>query len=219
MSSVGLSRDWLEVCSPFDGRVVERVSQVGALEAERAIAAAEQAMRAGLAAHERAAVLDRVAAGLAERSEDFARLLVAEAGKPIRAARVEVQRAAATYTAAAATARTLTGEMVPMDAAPAGVGKLGFVLRVAIGIANGNASDFGLPSGIFTASIDDALHAARCLDFGGVTVNESPTFRADHGPYGGVKGSGTTREGPSWAVREMTEERMVVVGSQRRVGA
>ncbi len=53
--------------------------------------------------------------------------------------------------------------------------------------------------------------AARRLEFGGVTVNEAPTFRADQMPYGGVKDSGNTREGPAWAVREMTEERLVVV--------
>ena len=51
---------------------------------------------------------------------------------------------------------------------------------------------------------------SRALEFGGVTVNEAPTFRADQMPYGGVKDSGNTREGPAWAVREMTEERLVV---------
>ena len=49
------------------------------------------------------------------------------------------------------------------------------------------------------------------LEFGGVTVNEAPTFRADQMPYGGVKDSGNTREGPAYAVRELTEERLVVV--------
>ena len=52
---------------------------------------------------------------------------------------------------------------------------------------------------------------ARELEFGGVTVNEAPTFRADQMPYGGVKDSGNTKEGPAWAVREMTEERLVVL--------
>ena len=49
------------------------------------------------------------------------------------------------------------------------------------------------------------------LEFGGVTVNEAPTFRSDQMPYGGVKESGNTKEGPAWAVREMTEERLVVI--------
>ena len=68
-----------------------------------------------------------------------------------------------------------------------------------------------MQAGIFTASIDTALKAAERLDFGGVTVNEAPTFRSDQMPYGGVKDSGNTREGPAYAVREMTEEHLVVV--------
>ena len=55
------------------------------------------------------------------------------------------------------------------------------------------------------------VKAAGALEFGGVTVNEAPTFRADQMPYGGIKESGNTREGPAWAVREMTEERLVVL--------
>jgi acyl-CoA reductase-like NAD-dependent aldehyde dehydrogenase len=79
----------------------------------------------------------------------------------------------------------------------------------AFALANGTR--FGLQAGVFTASLDTALRAAQELDFGGVTVNEAPTFRADQMPYGGVKDSGNTREGPAYAVRELTEERLVVV--------
>jgi acyl-CoA reductase-like NAD-dependent aldehyde dehydrogenase len=68
-----------------------------------------------------------------------------------------------------------------------------------------------LQAGIFTANVKTALHAARQLEFGGVTVNEAPTFRADQMPYGGVKDSGNTREGPAYAVRELTEERVIVL--------
>ena len=56
-----------------------------------------------------------------------------------------------------------------------------------------------------------AARAARTLDFGGVLVNEVPTWRTDQMPYGGVRDSGNTREGPAYAVREMTEERLVVI--------
>jgi acyl-CoA reductase-like NAD-dependent aldehyde dehydrogenase len=79
----------------------------------------------------------------------------------------------------------------------------------AIRLANGTR--YGLQAGIFTSSLDNALRAAQGLEFGGVTVNEAPTFRSDQMPYGGVKDSGNTREGPRYAVREMTEERLVVV--------
>jgi acyl-CoA reductase-like NAD-dependent aldehyde dehydrogenase len=74
-----------------------------------------------------------------------------------------------------------------------------------------NATRYGLQAGIFTASLDNALRAAQELEFGGVTVNEAPTFRSDQMPYGGVKDSGNTREGPRYAVRELTEERVVVL--------
>ena len=74
-----------------------------------------------------------------------------------------------------------------------------------------NSTRFGLQAGIFTSAIGTALRAARELEFGGVTVNEAPTFRTDQMPYGGVKDSGNTREGPAYAVRELTEERLVVL--------
>jgi acyl-CoA reductase-like NAD-dependent aldehyde dehydrogenase len=79
----------------------------------------------------------------------------------------------------------------------------------AFALANG--TEYGLQAGIFTGSVHTALAAANKLEFGGVTVNEAPTFRADQMPYGGVKASGNTKEGPHYAVREMTEERLVVL--------
>jgi acyl-CoA reductase-like NAD-dependent aldehyde dehydrogenase len=82
-------------------------------------------------------------------------------------------------------------------------------LEDAIALANG--TEYGLQAGIFTSNLKTALAAASALVFGGVTVNEAPTFRADQMPYGGVKASGNTREGPHYAVREMTEERLVVL--------
>ncbi|MDQ3895783.1 MAG: aldehyde dehydrogenase family protein [Actinomycetota bacterium] len=70
---------------------------------------------------------------------------------------------------------------------------------------------YGLQAGIFTASLSSALRAARELHYGTVLVNEVPTWRADQMPYGGVRESGNTKEGPASAVREMTEERLVVI--------
>jgi acyl-CoA reductase-like NAD-dependent aldehyde dehydrogenase len=82
-------------------------------------------------------------------------------------------------------------------------------LDEAIELANGTR--FGLQAGIFTSNVKTALEAAHRLEFGGVTINEAPTFRADQMPYGGVKDSGNTREGPAYAVRELTEDRLVVL--------
>ena len=453
--------DWVEVRSPYSGELVARVAKAGAEETRRALDAAERAMREPLPAHKRAEILVRVAGQLGRRHDEVARTISAEAGKPLKAAKVEAARAMSTFTMAAVEARKLAGEMVPMDASQAGAGKLAFTLRQPIGIVGaispfnfplnlvahkiapalaagcavvlkpasqtplsalllaeleteaglppgwlnvlvgsageigdvlvedervklisftgssgvgwglreraprkrvnlelGNATPviveadadlddaagrlaanafsfagqscisvqriyvqrgayddllarflpkvealhvgdpadeetdvgplidagardrvlewieearaagaeilaggtlegdllrptviagagpelkvsceevfgpvctvtpydtldeaielangtrYGLQAGIFTASLQSALAAAQRLDFGGVTVNEAPTFRADQMPYGGVKDSGNTREGPAWAVREMTEERLVVL--------
>jgi acyl-CoA reductase-like NAD-dependent aldehyde dehydrogenase len=73
-----------------------------------------------------------------------------------------------------------------------------------------NDTRYGLQAGVFTSDLSKALRAGRVLDFGGVLVNEVPTWRADQMPYGGVRDSGNTREGPPYTVREMTEERLVV---------
>ena len=81
----------------------------------------------------------------------------------------------------------------------------------ALGVAND--SDFGLQAAIFTSNIATALSAIRSLDYGGVVVNDVPTFRADQQPYGGLRDSGNTREGPAYSVREMTEIRMVIIGA------
>ena len=450
--------EWLEVRSPYSGDVVARVAKGGADETCQAVDAAARAMQEPLPAHKRAEILVKVAAALGRRQDEAARLISDEAGKPMKAARVEAQRAMSTYTFAAVEARKLAGEMVPMDAAQAGTGKLAFTLREPIGvvaaispfnfplnlvahklapalaagcavvlkpasqtplsalllaeleeeaglppgwvnvvvgpsseigdvlvedervklitftgssgvgwglreraakkrvnlelgnatpvivaadadvplaatkvsqnafsfagqscisvqrvyverpayddfvatlvplvealkvgdpaeedtdvgpvidedarerilewigattgevlvggtlegelirptvIANpgpddkvsseevfgpvctvtavetldeairlANGTRYGLQAGIFTTSLDNALRAAQALEFGGVTVNEAPTFRSDQMPYGGVKDSGNTREGPRYAVREMTEERLVVL--------
>jgi acyl-CoA reductase-like NAD-dependent aldehyde dehydrogenase len=456
------TEEWIEVHSPYSGEVVGRAPKSGADDARLAVDAAARALENPLPAHERAAILDRVAGLLRERHEDMARTICAEAGKPIRTARVEASRAVSTYTFAAVEARKLAGDVVPMAASEAGEGKIAFTLRGPVGVVGAispfnfpcnlvahklapalaagcpvvlkpasqtplsalllaeleeeaglpdgwltvlvgpsaeigdvlveddrvrlitftgssgvgwgiagraaqkrvrlelgnstpvviaadadvglaatklaanafsfagqscisvqriyverpaldgflerflpkvealvvgdpadeatdvgpvidedarariaawveeaqgagakllagttdaeplgpivlaeapetarvvcdevfgpvcvvnavdsledayeraNATEYGLQAGIFTSSISTALAAAEALEFGGVTVNEAPTFRADQMPYGGVKGSGNTREGPAYTIREMTEERLVVIQS------
>ncbi len=418
--------DWIEVRSPYSGEVVGRVAKGGAAETRRALDAAARALDNPLPAHKRAEILVKVAGLIGKRHEEVARTISDEAAKPIKTARVEASRAMSTYTFAAVEARKLAGEMIPMESAQAGEGKLGFTVRKPIGIVGAispfnfpcnlvahklapalaagcpvvlkpasqtplsalllaeleqeaglpagwlnvivgpasqigdvlvedervklitftgsgevgwklqeraprkrvklelsvqriyverpsydafvqsfvpkvealnvgdpadddtdvgpvidanartriaawieearssgaqvltggddgtlirptviaevaddqkvsceevfgpvvivnpvdsldeaieraNSTRFGLQAGIFTASLDSALRAADRLEFGGVIVNEAPTFRSDQMPYGGIKASGNTKEGPAWAVREMTEERLVVI--------
>jgi acyl-CoA reductase-like NAD-dependent aldehyde dehydrogenase len=76
-------------------------------------------------------------------------------------------------------------------------------------IVEANSTPYGLQAGIFTRDLQKAFDAARKLEAGGVMINEVPTFRADHMPYGGTKDSGLGREGPRYAVEEMTEVKLI----------
>lgn len=78
-------------------------------------------------------------------------------------------------------------------------------------VAQANATPFGLSVGLFTANLHTAFNAARALRFGGVHVNEASSARIDAMPFGGVKDSGFGWEGPSYAIREMTEERLMTL--------
>lgn len=73
-----------------------------------------------------------------------------------------------------------------------------------------NDSEFGLQAGIYTNSVKHALYATKKLEVGGVMINDVPTYRVDQMPYGGLKNSGTGREGIKYAVEEMTELKLIV---------
>src|SRR5213592_1598849 len=151
---------WLEVRSPYSGEVVGRVAKAGAAETRRAVDAAEAALAEPLPAHKRAEILVRVAGALGRRHDEVARQISDESGKPMKAARVEAKRAMSTYTFAAVEARKLAGEMVPMDAAQAGEGKLAFTLRQPIGIV-GAISPFNFPLNLVAHKLAPSL-AAGC---------------------------------------------------------
>ncbi|MCP9494385.1 MAG: aldehyde dehydrogenase family protein [Pyrinomonadaceae bacterium MAG19_C2-C3] len=82
-------------------------------------------------------------------------------------------------------------------------------------IAHANDERYGLQAGVFTGDLRRAFQAADELEFGGVIINDAPTFRVDNMPYGGVKQSGFGREGVRYAMEEMTETRVVVVDPMR----
>jgi len=73
-----------------------------------------------------------------------------------------------------------------------------------------NNTKYGLQAGVFTRDISKALQCAQGIEAGGVLINEIPTFRVDNMPYGGTKGSGIGREGPDFAIKEMTEEKLII---------
>ena len=74
-----------------------------------------------------------------------------------------------------------------------------------------NRSTFGLQAGVFTSNLERALLAFDTIEAGGILVNDVPTYRIDHMPYGGVKDSGLGREGPRYTIEEMTELRLLVI--------
>src|SRR5437667_10370698 len=154
--------EWVDVKSPYSGETVGRVAKAGANEARRAIDAAEAAMSEPLPAHKRAEILVRVAGYLGKRHEEAARTISEEAGKPLKAARVEAARAMSTYTMAAVEARKLAGEVVPMDASQAGEGKLAFTLRVPIGVV-GAISPFNFPLNLVAHKVASALAAGSAV--------------------------------------------------------
>ena len=78
-------------------------------------------------------------------------------------------------------------------------------------LALANDTDFGLQSGLFTQNMNRIMRAFEEIEVGGLQVNDVSTFRVDHMPYGGVKGSGVGREGPRYAIEEMTEQKLMVL--------
>src|SRR5919108_5593301 len=152
--------EWHEVRSPYSGEPVGRVPQATAEHARRAVEAAAGVLGEPLPAHRRAEILDGVAALLRERHDEVASTISAEAGKPMKAARVEAERAVSTFTMAAVEARRLAGEVVPMDASPAGVGKVAYTIRVPIGVV-GAITPFNFPLNLVGHKIAPAL-AAGC---------------------------------------------------------
>lgn len=78
-------------------------------------------------------------------------------------------------------------------------------------VAAVNQSSFGLQAGVFTRELERTLSAFERLDVGGVIVNDVPTYRIDHMPYGGIKDSGLGREGPRYTIEEMTELKLLVI--------
>ena len=151
----------ITVRSPYDDSVIGEVPAQTAADVDRAVAIAKQALHANpLPLWKRAEILDRAALRLTERREEFAQIIAREAAKPIRTARVEAERAAGTFQFAAAEARTLSGEMIPLDAIPSGEGKLGFTLRVPIGVV-GAIAPFNFPLNLVVHKVGPAI-AAGC---------------------------------------------------------
>jgi acyl-CoA reductase-like NAD-dependent aldehyde dehydrogenase len=149
--------------APYDGGIIGEVPVCTADDVDRAVTAAKRAMREEpLPAWRRAEILDAAASIIAseEVAEDLARTIALEAAKPITTARGEVERCASTFRFSAAACRQLAGEVLPLDAARAGEGRLGFTLRVPVGVI-GAITPFNFPLNLVAHKLAPAI-AAGC---------------------------------------------------------
>ncbi|MGD8372941.1 MAG: aldehyde dehydrogenase family protein [Syntrophobacterales bacterium] len=158
------TQDQIEVLNPFDGSIVDTVPHAGPQEVDRALESAARGatIMAELAAHERYQILRKTASLLAERQEDFARLITLESGKALLESRFEVSRAVETMELSAEEAKRIRGETIPLDAAPGGQGKFGFTLRVPCGVMVA-ISPFNFPLNLLCHKVGPALAAGNAV--------------------------------------------------------
>jgi aldehyde dehydrogenase (NAD+) len=155
---VGAEQQRLEVRHPYDGQLVAEVAYADAAQVERAVALAAGSRRevATAPAHLRAAALTHVAARLAERADEVARLVTAESGKPLVWAGAEVTRAVSTFRWAAEEARRWSGELQRLDTDPAATGRMAVVRRFPRGPVLG-ISPFNFPLNLVAHKIAPAV--------------------------------------------------------------
>lgn len=154
----------LEVRNPYDGSVVDEVSVAGPSEVELALAGAvrgAEVMR-GMSAYDRAGVLRRASELMLSRINELGRLISLEEGKTLAEGTFEVTRAAETMALSAEEARRLTGEVLPLDAAPGGSGKLGFTLRVPCGVVLA-LTPFNFPLNLVCHKVGPAIAAGNSV--------------------------------------------------------
>jgi acyl-CoA reductase-like NAD-dependent aldehyde dehydrogenase len=154
--------DIVEVRAPYDGSVIARVVQARREHAEAAIAAAVKAFGTTrrLPAFERQRVLRRVAQSISERRDEFSRTLAQEAGKPIKLARIEVDRAVFIFNVAAEEATRIYGEYLPLDWQESTAGRWGMVKRFPLGPVAG-ITPFNFPLNLVSHKVAPAI-AAGC---------------------------------------------------------
>jgi acyl-CoA reductase-like NAD-dependent aldehyde dehydrogenase len=156
--------DIVEIRAPYDGSLIARVVEGRREHANAAIAAAVKAFGTTrrLPAFERQRVLRRISAHIAERKEEFARTLAQEAGKPIKGARIEVERAIFTFNVAAEESTRIYGEYLPLDWQEFTAGRWGIVRRFPLGpVAGIMICDRGrMPDGLEACAANTALLAA-----------------------------------------------------------
>ena len=157
------STRFIDVRAPYDGRIIGRIPEAGRDDVEDAIAAADSAFRkTRLSPYERYEILLKTSILLNERTEDIARTLAQEAGKPIRDARAEVHRAVQTFQISAEEAKRIHGEGVPVEAAKGSENRIAFTIRVPVGPICA-ISPFNFPLNLVAHKVGPAIAAGNTV--------------------------------------------------------
>ncbi len=153
-----------EVRNKYSGQPIGTAAVARREDAAAAVGAAESAavVMADLPAHRRAAILARTAELLNQRRDELARVIAAEAGKALKFARAEVDRAVSTFTFAGEEAKRIHGETVPLDAVPSGEGCLGFWLRRPVGVIVA-ITPFNFPLNLVVHKVAPAIAAGNAI--------------------------------------------------------
>jgi acyl-CoA reductase-like NAD-dependent aldehyde dehydrogenase len=156
--------DPMEVKNKYDGSVIGVLPTASREDLDRAIDAAERAEEgmADLPAYRRAEILLKSASLLRERYDDLAKTIAAEAGKALKFARAEVDRAISTFTIASEEAKRLHGETIPLDAVPAGEGYFGFWTRRPVGVIAA-ISPFNFPLNLVAHKVAPAIASGNTI--------------------------------------------------------
>jgi len=154
----------IEVVYPYTGEVIGRVAQGTEEDVNRAIELAKEGFKeiSSLTAYQRYEILMKAAELLKKRAEEFAKTLVLEVGKTIKEARTEVARAIQTLIFSAEEAKRINGETFPVDAHPNGVGKVGFYIRVPVGIVSA-ITPFNFPLNLSMHKVAPALACGNAV--------------------------------------------------------
>jgi acyl-CoA reductase-like NAD-dependent aldehyde dehydrogenase len=154
----------MEVKNKYNGQTVASLPTARREDVDAAIAAAQRAAQvmADMPAYKRAEILFKTASLLRERSEDLAKTIAAEAGKALKFARAEVDRAISTFTIASEEAKRLHGETFPLDAVPSGEGYFGFWVRRPVGVIAA-ISPFNFPLNLVAHKVAPALASGNAL--------------------------------------------------------
>lgn len=169
-TNLWINGSWVEtekyddLASPFDGEVIAKIARATTTQVKEAIEGAHAAYKTfkKVTAYERSKILYRVSEIMEGRQEELAKIVALEAGKPLKAARAELQRTVATYVFAAEEAKRLHGETVPMDAAPGVTNQIGWTKRVSLGVVTA-ITPFNFPFNLVAHKLGPAFAVGNAV--------------------------------------------------------